>query len=902
MRSNSSEKHPLDSFFVPKSVAIIGATETPASVGRTILWNLMSHPFGGTIFPVNPKRENVLGIKAYPSIGQVPAAVDLAVIVTPAPTVPTIVRECIAAKVKNAIIISAGFKETGAAGLNLEKEILLNARQGNMRIIGPNCLGLMRPQSGLNATFASTIAKPGNVGFISQSGALCTAILDWSLRANVGFSAFVSIGSMLDVDWGDLIDYLGDDPYTQSIVIYMESIGDARSFLSSAREVAYKKPIIVIKAGRSEQAAQAAVSHTGALAGSDSVLDAAFARCGVLRVNTIDELFSMAEVLGKQPRPHGPKLLILTNAGGPGVLATDALIQNQGELAPLSTKSKEDLNPVLPKHWSHSNPVDILGDATPERYAQAVQILDQDQNVDGLLVILTPQAMTDPTATAQALVPLCAALKKPILTSWMGEGEIEKGKEILNRANIPTFPYPDTAAKVFSYMWQYSANLAALYETPTLRLDRNADADAEKSGQKWIESALRSNRKILTEYESKELLRAYGIPVTETLPAGNRKEAMRHAQKLGYPVVLKLLSPKVTHKTEFGGVMLNLKDSQEVERAYREIEKNAKEKAGPDAFAGVTVQPMIDRDQGYELIIGMTVDPQFGPVILFGTGGQLVEVYKDRAVALPPLNSTLARRLMEKCAIFQALKGVRGRAPVPLKRLEEILIRFSRLVLENPRIAELDVNPLFVSSKEILAMDSRVAIFPQSVADDQLPKPAIRPYPEQYRSHLKMKDKTPYTLRPIRPEDEPILALFHQTLSDQTIHLRYFNALKLSQRIAHERLARICFIDYDREMVLVAETKDKENGGQKIIAVGRICKVKDLKEAEFSILVSDPYHGKGVGTSLLKKLIAVGQAEGVKRLHATMLQENDLMLELCKKENFTIQTLPDSLLYAELKL
>ncbi|MEW6498184.1 MAG: CoA-binding protein, partial [Cyanobacteriota bacterium] len=465
------ERQPLDAIFAPKNVAVIGATEKAGSVGRTLLWNLISNPFGGTVFPVNPKRPSVLGIKAYPTIAAVPELVDLAVIVTPAQTVPGVIEECVDAGVKGAIIISAGFKEVGEKGIQLEQQILEKARQGNMRIIGPNCLGVMSPISGLNATFGSAMARPGSVGFVSQSGALCTSILDWSFRENVGFSAFISIGSMLDVNWGDLIHYLGDDPATRSIVIYMESIGDARSFLSAAREVALTKPIIVIKAGRTEAAAAAAASHTGALTGSDEVLEAAFRRCGVLRVKTIDDLFNMAEVLEKQPRPKGKRLTILTNAGGPGVLATDALISQGGELAILSPETIEELNQILPPHWSHGNPIDILGDADPERYAQAIATALKDANSDGLLVILTPQSMTDPNQTAKRFVETLQESSlptKPILASWMGGAEVTGAEMMLNNAKIFTLPFPDIAAQVFNYMWRYSYNLRGLYETPIL--------------------------------------------------------------------------------------------------------------------------------------------------------------------------------------------------------------------------------------------------------------------------------------------------------------------------------------------------------------------------------------------------------------------------------------------------
>ncbi|HPQ15939.1 MAG TPA: acetate--CoA ligase family protein, partial [Bryobacteraceae bacterium] len=623
-------QHPLDVFFEPESVALIGATENPGSVGRTVLWNLISTPFGGTVYPVNPKRSSVLGIKAYPKIAAVPERVDLAVITTPAATVPGIIRECVDAGVRAAIVISAGFKELGPEGKKLEDQVVAEARRGNMRIIGPNCLGVMSPLTGLNATFARAMALPGNVGFISQSGALCTAVLDWSLREQVGFSAFLSIGSMSDVGWGDLIDYLGSDPRTRSILLYMETIGDARSFLSAAREVALSKPIIVIKPGRTEAAAKAAASHTGSLTGSDEVLEAAFRRSGVLRVNDIADLFNMAEVLAKQPRPAGPRLSIVANAGGPAVLATDALVTSGCEVAQISPETMDALNQILPAAWSHNNPIDILGDAGPDRYAKALEIAAKDPNADGLLVILTPQAMTDPTKTAEHLKPYAKIEGKPVIASWMGGTEVAAGEEILNRAGIPTFPYPDTAARAFNYMWRYSYNLRALYETPIAPTSEEAEADRARA-EKIIQAARKAGRTILTEFESKQLLATYGIPTVETRVATSEDEAVAAAAQIGYPIVLKLYSETITHKTDVGGVQLNLQDEEAVRNAYRAIEKSVTEKAGKEHFQGVTVQPMIQLF-GYELIIGSSIDPQFGPVLLFGMGGQLVEVFKDRAL------------------------------------------------------------------------------------------------------------------------------------------------------------------------------------------------------------------------------------------------------------------------------
>ena len=876
----------LDAFFRPRSVAVIGATETPGSVGRTILTNLLSNPFGGTIYPVNPKRPNVLGVRAYPTVADVPDEIDLAVIVTPAKTVPHLIQQCANKGVPAAIIISAGFKETGPAGVELERQILEIARGGDMRIIGPNCLGVMSPLSGLNATFAGAMAKAGSVAFLSQSGALLTAILDWSLGANVGFSAFLSLGSMLDVGWGDLIDYLGDDPQTKSIVVYMESIGDARGFLSAARQVALTKPIIVIKAGRTDQAAQAAASHTGTLTGSDEVLDAAFARSGVLRVDRIADVFAMAEVLAKQPRPQGPRLSILTNAGGPGVLATDALIQNGGELAPISPATMDELNAVLPAPWSHNNPIDILGDAGAARYAQAVEITARDSESDGLLVILTPQAMTDATQTAHDLRPYAQLNNKPVLAAWMGGEEVSKGDKILDEAGIPTFDYPDSAARAFAAMWRYSRNLAALYETPDEEI-AETDANAKSQASEIIARVGASGRTLLTELESKQLLGAYGIPTVRTELARAADEAVAIAKTIGFPVVLKLNSTTLTHKTDVGGVLLNLADEVAVRDGFEAIQNAVAQKSEARFFEGVTVQPMEKLD-GYELIIGASLDAQFGPVLLFGSGGQLVEVYKDSALALPPLSSTLALRLMERTKIFEALKGVRGREAVDIEALEQLLVGFSQLVVEQPRIKELDINPLLASSDRLIALDARVVLHPTDIPDAELPRPAIAPYPSQYRGETRLKNGALITIRPIRPEDEPAVRRFHQTLSEQSVHQRYLQPLGLEQRTAHERLIRVCFSDYDREIALVAQTQGDD---RRIIGVARLTKQRGLGEAsaEFAVLISDDVQRQGLGSELLRRLIEIARAEGVRVLRAETLPDNDGMQKLCRDAGFNVE-------------
>jgi len=885
--SSGVENSALNVFFAPKSVAVIGATEKAGSVGRNILWNLISSPFSGVVYPVNAKRESVLGIKAYPSVGAIPGPVDLAVIITPANTVAGLVRECGAHGVKGVVVISAGFRETGPAGAELERQVVVEARRAGIRLIGPNCLGVMCPITGLNATFAQTMAKPGNVGFLSQSGALCTAVLDWSLREQVGFSAFMSTGAMADVNWGDLIDHLGSDPNTRSIVIYMESVVDARSFLSAAREVALQKPIIVIKAGRTAQAAKAAASHTGSLAGSDDVLDAAFRRCGVLRVDTIGEIFDMVEVLGRQPRPKGPKLLILTNAGGPGVLATDALLTGGGALADLSEETMQALNGVLPPHWSHGNPVDVIGDADAERYAKSLEIAAKEKDADGLLVIMTPQGMTDPVKIAEGLKNYSSMPGKPILASWMGGFEAAPGEAILNAAGIPTFPFPDAAVRAFLLMAKYNYNLKSLYETPALVEDRTApNAQPEISAE--LQRIREQGRSTLTEFESKGVFKAYGIPVVETLIATSSAEAIAHAQALGYPVVLKLHSETITHKTDVGGVQLNLGDGTAVERAYEAIRASVTAKAGAEHFEGVTVQKMVRSSGAYELILGSSIDSQFGPVLLFGAGGLLVEVFHDRSLAIPPLNTTLARRMMEQTQIYKALKGVRGRKPVDLARLERLLVRFSQLVMEQPWIKEIDINPLLVSSDEMVALDARIILHDKNTPESALPKSAIRPYPSHYAKEIVADGKPTIRIRPIRPEDEPQIVEFHGTLSERSVYMRYFAWMKLGLRTAHERLARMCFIDYDRQIALVAETNNERTGDRQIIGVGRLVKATGGKEAEVAFLISDAFQGHGIGREMMALLLGFARDEQLTALTATFIKENLPMRRLLERNKFQI--------------
>lgn len=869
----------LDSIFSPKSVAVIGASATPGSVGSILMRNLMENPFGGVVFPVNPKRRAIHGVLCYPTLQAVPERVDLAVIATPAATVPSCIRDCVERGVKSAIVISAGFSELGTQGQALERQIRDLAR-GKMRVIGPNCLGVIHPPSRLNASFAADMPRQGSIALLSQSGAICTSILDWARETHVGFSSFVSVGAMVDVDFADLIDYFGDDPTTRSILIYMESIGDVRKFLSAARNVARTKPVILVKSGRHEAGARAAASHTGALAGADAVFDAAFRRAGVLRVITIRELFNMAEILAMQPQPAGPNLAIITNAGGPGVMATDDLMTLGGQLAPLTDGTVAALNAVLPPFWSHSNPVDVLGDAAPERYRAAVENCMKDPGIQGVLVMLTPQAMSDPTETAKKVAEFARGYGKPILAAWMGGTAVRAGRDLLQRGGVPTFDTPESAVRAFLNMVQFRRNQDLLYETPASFPD-DWSPHLERA-RATIAKARSARRLLLTEVEAKEMLSAYGIPTVPTIAARSEDEAVAAANSVGYPVVLKLLSETVTHKSDVGGVQLGLADAAAVGRAYHQIQENVKHL--PGAFDGVAVQPMVS-SKGLELIVGSSIDHQFGPVILFGSGGILVEVFQDRALALPPLNRTLARRLMERTRIYKALQGVRGRPPVNMDHLEMILVRFSQMLTDLPEIQEVDINPLLASHDGIIALDARVLLADEGSSRPQL---AIHPYPNHLTTEWKLEDGTELTIRAVRPEDEPHVIELFGTFSERTIRLRYFSLLK---RLSHDSLIRLCHLDYDREMALVAVRRSGD--GPRFLGVSRYILDPETMQAEYAVVVGDPWQGKGLGRHLMERVIEVARLKGVRRLVGPVLRDNTGMLTLARQLGFSVSETSD---------
>ncbi|MFQ3592477.1 MAG: acetate--CoA ligase family protein [Gemmataceae bacterium] len=743
----TAPRHSLDPIFKPRSVAVLGASATPGSVGAILMRNLLMNPFGGVVYPVNPTRHAVQGVRCYPDLASVPEVPDLAILATPAATVPDLIAQCAERGVPGGIIISAGFSELGAEGRLLEERI--RVVRGSMRLIGPNCLGVIHPPSNLNASFAASMARPGKVALLSQSGAICTSILDWANQKHLGFLSFVSVGAMLDVNFADLIDYFADDPRTSSIILYMESIGDVRQFLSATRSAARTKQVIVVKSGRHEAGARAAASHTGALAGADAVFDAAFRRAGCLRVTTIPDLFSMSEILSTQPSPRGPALAIVTNAGGPGVMATDELMTRGGMLASLGEATLAALNAVLPPFWSRANPIDLLGDATGQRYSVAVEACLADEGVDGVLVLLTPQAMTDPTDVARRLARL-APTPKPLLACWLGGSVVREGRDLLSRAGIPTFDSPEAAIRAFLHMVQYHRNQELLYEAPAALPE---DWQPDQATARAILARVRAEgRSLLDEVEAKALLHAYGLPVVPTHAAASPDEAVRLAETIGYPVVLKLLSRTITHKSDVGGVRLNLAQEAAVREAFEAIRANVTQAAGASAFQGVSVQPMV-RDKGYELIVGSSLDVQFGPVILFGAGGVLVEILQDRAIGLPPLNRSLARRLMERTRIYRALQGVRGEAAVDLTALEMLLVRFSQLLCDFEEIAEVDLNPILAGPTRLVALDARVLLH----VSGQRPRLAITPYPNQYVATHTLRDGTKVTVRPIRPEDEALI-------------------------------------------------------------------------------------------------------------------------------------------------
>jgi acetyltransferase len=889
----------LDKIFNPQNVAIVGASDAEGSVGYAIVKNFTQLGYTGKVYFVNIRKPEILGVKTYQTVDQIPEPVDLAIIATPAKTVPDVIEECGRAQVKGVIIVSAGFKETGAAGKALEEKIVENAKKYGIRVIGPNCIGIIRPRNNLNATFLDKMPKPGNIAFLSQSGALGSAILDWAIHENIGFSNFVSVGSMIDVDFGDLIDYFGSDPKTKSILMYVEGITEARRFMSAARHFARTKPIIVVKSGKFAESAQAAASHTGSLSGEDDIYDAAFKRAGVVRVEEIADLFNAAEVLGTQPLPKGPRLAVITNAGGPGVMATDALIAHKGKLAKLSQKTLDSLNGILPPFWSRGNPIDVLGDARSERYKAAVEACLNDDNIDGILIIFTQQAVSESVEIAKNVVELVRGKSyqnKTILTSFMGYGAVQEANSILNANNIPTYSTPEQAVKTYMYMYNYQRNVDLLYETPE---ELPVDASPPKRPIMVIlRNVAFEGREILTEDEAKKILKYYNFPVVKTAAANNVDEAVSFAQEMGFPVVLKILSPQIVHKSDAGGVILNVNSPSEVREAFETLIQRATAYNPNAQIIGVTVQPMVKKN-GHELIIGGKTDPVFGPVVLFGMGGVGVELFKDYAIGLPPLNTTLIHRMMEETNVYQLLKGYRGAPPVDLKKLDETMLLFSQLLVDFPQIKEIDINPLLINEKDACILDARIVVDKNKVCKKFEPHQhmVISPYPKKYEILWQLKNGQEVLLRPIKPEDEPMWLEMFQSFSEESIRYRFFQMLKDTP---HEVRVRYCNIDYDREVAIVAEIV--ENGKRKILGVSRLSIESDAKASEMAFIVSDYWQGMGLGTKMVDYTLDIAKEMGVESVYAIMLQDNYRALSLTQKMGFKIEYLSDGTVKATINL
>jgi len=874
----------LDKIFKPYRIAVIGVSPNPKGVGGKILANLVGGGFRGVVYPVNPLQEAVMGIPCYPDLASLPRTPDLGIICSDPARVPDYVSQCGEAGVKGLIIVSAGFSETGPEGLALENQIRREAaRFEGMRIIGPNCLGVISPVWPLNASFASAMPRDGNVGFISQSGALCTSVLDWAIEEKIGFSHFISVGNMLDVDFADLIDYLGEDERTKSIILYVESIKNARKFMTAGRAFARSKPIIVYKAGRFPESAAVAASHTGALAGEDYIYEAAFQRMGLARVFDIGEIFDCAELLGRHKIPKGPRLAVLTNAGGPGVMASDTLIAAGGSLARLSDETMNNLDQNLPPQWSHLNPVDVLGDARSKLMSKAARMIIEDKAVDALLVIVTPQAMTNPAAIAREISSVASTTDKPVLGAWLGGVSMKEGVQILNEAGIPSYTTPEQAVKAFMTLVSYARNLDSLYETPR-EIFVDFPTDRKETRSRFME-LFRTGPDILSEADSKGLLAAYGIEVTQTVTAGTAREAVEAASRIGYPVVLKIRSPDITHKTDAGGVALDLKEDSEVETAFSEIMNNSRQRFPEARIEGVTVQQMFRAPDGIEMILGLKKDPTFGSVLIAGMGGTATEIYRDTSIGFPPLNERLVRRMLGRLRMRPLLEGYRGRAAADVNRLIETIIRLSYLAVDFPEICELDINPLLVSSRGAVALDARVVIDRKTVEGTIRPFAhlALRPYPEEFVTRAKIEDGSEITLRPIKPEDEPLWLEMLGSCSKESIYsrFRYFFFWQ-----SHDVASRYCYIDYEREMAIVAEVGSGEK--RKIIGIGRLIAEPGRTEAEYAVLVQDDWQNRGVGGLLTDYCMDIARKWGIKKITAITTTDNPRMTTVFEKRGFKV--------------
>lgn len=875
--------HYLSNFFMPKSVAIVGATDRPDSVGQRLMLNMLEAGFAGNLYPVNPKRDELMELPCYKDIEAIPETVDLAVIATPAKTIPPIVRQCGEKGIRALIVISAGFGELGEAGKRLQQEILDTAGRYGIRLIGPNCLGLIRPGSHLNATFGYGAVKEGNLALVSQSGAVCTAILDWAQTQAIGFSAVVSTGAAADIDFGEVLDFLALDPQTHSILLYVEGIRDARRFLSGLKAAARLKPVILIKSGRYEAGSRAAMSHTGAMVGGDDVFDAAIERAGVVRAYSIAQLFSAARILANNYTLDHDRLAIMTNAGGPGVMSTDRAEDVSVRLAELSEATIGKLNEVLPDHWSHANPIDILGDATPERYQQALDICLADDAIDGVLVILTPQAMTDPTRVAELVIEAAKKSDKPVLASWTGGNRVQAGRDLFASSRVAHFTTPEVGVDAFSFLARYRRNQQLIQQIPSPRAEgRQADIDGARL---IIERVLAEGRHVLTTQESKAILSAFHIPVTQTIKVENAKDAMIAAETVGFPVVLKINMAEFSHKSDIGGVRLNLNSAQEVSRHFNEMEAQMRGLQPEIERVVMTVEPMYRSENSRELMVGVVRDPVFGPAISFGMGGTLVEIIRDRAIALPPLNEYMIERLIAKTRAARYIGAFRQMQAIDRQALVEVLLNVSEMISELPEIVEMDINPLIADDRGVVALDARI----KSATTQQLTPyahMAIHPYPHELARKMELPNGRHILIRPIRPEDAGMEKDFHRSLSERS---KYFRFMQVQQELTPEMIVRFTQIDYDRDMAFVAVSDEPDMPNE--LGVARYVISPDGESADFAVVVTDACQHMGIGERLLCTLMRTAKEKGLRRFEGEVLTENAAMLGLVKKLGFSIESI-----------
>lgn len=875
--------HFLDRLFAPRSIAVFGASEQIDAVGGRLFANLHEAGFSGQIYPINPKHEQLNQQPCYPSITAIAKPVDLAVIATPAQTIPEIIHECGQHGVRAVIIISTGFNARDEQGAALKKAILEAARQYPLRILGPNCLGLIRPVKRINATFSKNTAKPGQLALVSQSGALCTAILDWAVAHDVGFSTIVSLGDAADIDFGEILDYLAQDIHTNSILLYVEGVRDARSFMSGLRIAARMKPVIVIKAGRHVEGSRAAVTHTGAMVGSDDVFDAALQRAGVVRAMTIDQLFTAAELLAQPHRVSGKRLAIITNGGGLGVMATDCAIDLGITLASLSEDTLTELNNNLPSQWSQENPVDVLGDATAERYQLALKSCLLDQSVDGVLVMLSPQAMTDPLACAQAVIEADKINSKLLLACWMGSQQVEAANKLFSQHQLPHFSDPESAVEAFAYLASYYDNQQLLLQVPSPLTNHNKP-DIE-GARLIIESVLAENRNVLTIRESKALLHAFTIPVTQTIECDSANDALIAAESIGFPVAMKIHSLAISHKSDVGGVRLNISNAHAVRSTYHDLIDEVTNKNPDIKIEGMTIEPMYTPSHGRELMIGVIRDPVFGPAITFGAGGTQVEVLRDRAIALPPLNSFLAQKMISQTRIAKMLSSFRNMPAVNINSVVQQLLHVSEMICELPEIISLDINPLIADENGVMVLDARIVVehpSPSLVGYDHM---AIHPYPSHLVSQLQLSDGTNITIRPIRPEDASIEQSFVKELSAQSKYFRFMQSL---HELTQQMLVRFTQIDYGRELALIAVLNDNDSDKELELGVARYVINPDGDSCEFALVVADKWQSRGIGSHLMSELTKNARQCGIERMEGEILTDNNNMIKLAKKLGFSM--------------